>query len=104
MEQSYMANLPKQSDPGEVLRASAEAGKDNDQDAVFVRFDGKQRPGKGWDKAKEFTVQTPQGIIDIISPSKRKLGAAVKMAKRFGGGKIKAKPVWTRLLERGKHY
>ncbi|KKK66519.1 hypothetical protein LCGC14_2963290, partial [marine sediment metagenome] len=51
MEQSYMANFPEQSDPGEVLRASAEAGKANDQDAVFVRFDGKQRPGKGWEKA-----------------------------------------------------
>ena len=104
MEQSYMANLPKQSDPGEVLRASAEAGKANDQDAVFVRFDGKQRPGKGWEKAKAFTVQTPQGIIDIISPSPKNLKAAVKLAKKYGGGKYTVKPVWTRLLERGKHY
>ena len=71
MEQSYMANLSEHSDPIEVLRTAAAAGKANDQDAVFVRYEGNYRPGKGWEKAKAFTVQTPQGIIDIISPSKR---------------------------------
>ena len=104
MEQSYMANLSVHSDPIEVLRTAAAAGKANDQDAVFVRYDGNYRPGKGWRQDKAFTIQTPQGIIDIISPSQGKLVAAVKLAKRFGGGQYKAKPVWTWLLERGKHY
>ena len=110
MEQSYMANLPEHSDPGEVLRAAAAAGKANDQDAVFVRFDGKQRPGKGWFKSNAYTIQTPQGIIDVLDPlppfsiHPKKIEAAIKMAKRFGGGQTRTKLVWTRLLERGKHY
>ena len=104
MESSYMANLDVNSRPGQVLRAAAEAGKANDQDAVFVRFDGESPPGRSWEKAKAYTLQTPQGIIDIISPSPKNLKAAVKMATHFGGGQSKVKPVWTRLLERGKHY
>ncbi len=104
MEQSYMANLPEHSDPKQILRAAAAAGKANDQDAVFVRYDGEQPPGKGWKRAKAVTLQTPQGIIDMIDPSAKNLKAAAKMAKRFGGGQYKVKPVWTRLLEQGKHY
>ena len=104
MEQSYMANLPEHSDPIEVLRAAAAAGKANDQNAVFVRFSGNRYPGHRWEKATEYEIQTPQGIIDIINPSEKNLRAAVKMAKRFGGGRAKAVWTWTRLLERGKHY
>jgi hypothetical protein len=114
MEQSYMANLPEHSDPGKVLRAAAEAGKANDQDAVFVRYDGEQQPSGKWGKAKAFTIQTPQGIIDIVNPPPKDMDDALRMAKnmratkqmakRFGGGRVKMKHVWTRLLERGTDY
>jgi len=105
MEQSYMANFPRHANPRQVLRAAAKAGKANDQDAVFVRYDDmRNRPAGLWEKAKAYTLQTPQGIIDMIDPSEKNLKAAAKMAKRFGGGQYTVKPVWTRLLERGKHY
>ena len=104
MEQSYMANLPEHTNPSAVLIAASKAGRANDQDAVFVRYDGEQQPNDKWKKAKAFTLQTPQGIIDMIDPSEKNLKAAAKMAKRFGGGQYTVKPVWTRLLEQGKHY
>ena len=106
MEQSYMANFPRETKGYRVLQAAAKAGKANDQNAVFVRVDGnmRTRPPGLWERAKAYTLQTPQGIIDMIDPSPKNLKAAVKLAKKYGGGKYTVKPVWTRLLERGKHY
>lgn len=103
-EKAWMANLPQQSNPRQVLQAAAAAGLANDQDAVFVRFDGPTPPNAKWDKGSAYTLQTPQGIIDMVNPSAKNLRAAAKMAKRFGGGQYTVKPVWTRLLEKGKHY
>lgn len=103
-EKAWMANFPQQSNPRQVLQAAAAAGLANDQDAVFIRNDGPTSPGAKWDRGIALVLQTPQGIIDMVNPSKKNLEAAAKMAKRFGGGQYTAKTVWTRLLEKGKHY
>lgn len=103
-EKAWMANYPQQTNPRQVLQTAAAAGLANDQDAVFVRFDGPNAPSAAWDKGEAFTLQTPLGIIDMVNPSAKNLKAAVKMARRFGGGQYVTRPVWTRLLERGKHY
>ena len=103
-EKAWMANFERNAWSTDVLQTAARAGKANDQDAVFVRFDGPNQPSTKWDRGVALVLQTPQGIIDMVNPSKKNLAAAAKMAKRFGGGQYTAKPVWTRLLEKGKHY
>ncbi len=103
-EKAWMANFSQQSNPRQVLQTAAAAGLANDEDAVFVRFDGPNAPSAQWEKGTAFALQTPQGIIDMVDPSKKNLKAAAKMAKRFGGGQYTSRPVWKRLLEKGKHY
>ena len=110
-EQSYMANLPRDTKGHRVLRAAAAAGKANDQDAVFVRFDdARNRPPGNWDKGVAYSIETPQGFIDVVdskppfSIPPDNVEDAIKLAKRYGGGQVKRKFIWTRLLERGKHY
>ena len=103
-EQSYLAHAPKEADAGSVLRRAARAGKDNDQDAVFVRFDGKKRPGRDWRPGSVHSLVTPHGIVDMVNASTENIRAATLLARKHGQAKLVQHNVWTRLLERGKDY
>lgn len=103
-EQSYMAHSPKSADVDSVLRRAARAGKDNDQDAVFVRFDGKKRPGRDWRPGSVHSLVTPHGIVDMVNADVKHIREAYQLAEKHGPVKLVQQNLWTRLLERGKDY
>ena len=73
-----------------------------DTQDIGRRFQQLEKVDGVWEGEMEQSYMA--NLIDIISPSAKNLRMTKKMAARFGGGQVQVKPVWTRLLEQGKHY